>query len=166
MDKILFFDGAMGTMLQARGLKLREVPEILNLTNPNMIKSIHREYKESGSDFITANTFGANKFKLAKSGYNVREIIEAGVKNAREVAGNDASVVLDIGSTGRVMAPSGDASFGEIYEAVAEMVEAWKNFSDVILLETFTDLYELKAAVLAARENSDLPIFATMSLPR
>ena len=163
MDKILFFDGAMGTMLQARGLKLREVPEILNLTNPNMIKSIHREYKESGSDFITANTFGANKFKLAKSGYNVREIIEAGVKNAREVAGNDASVVLDIGSTGRVMAPSGDASFGEIYEAVTEMVEAGKNFSDVILLETFTDLYELKAAVLAARENSDLPIFATMS---
>ena len=75
MDKILFFDGAMGTMLQARGLKLREVPEILNLTNPNMIKSIHREYKESGSDFITANTFGANKFKLAKSGYSVREII-------------------------------------------------------------------------------------------
>ena len=163
MDKILFFDGAMGTMLQARGLKLREVPEILNLTNPNMIKSIHREYKDAGADFITANTFGANKFKLAKSGYSVREIIEAGVKNAREVAGNDASVVLDIGSTGRVMAPSGDASFGEIYEAVAEMVDAGKNFSDVILLETFTDLYELKAAVLAARENSDLPIFATMS---
>ena len=163
MDKILFFDGAMGTMLQARGLKLREVPEILNLTNPNMINSIHREYKDAGADFITANTFGANKFKLAKSGYSVREIIEAGVKNAREVAGNDASVVLDIGSTGRVMAPSGDASFGEIYEAVAEMVDAGKNFSDVILLETFTDLYELKAAVLAARENSDLPIFATMS---
>ncbi len=163
MDKILFFDGAMGTMLQARGLKLREVPEILNLINPDMIKSIHREYKDAGANFITANTFGANKFKLARSGYSVREIIEAGVKNAREVAGNDASVVLDIGSTGRVMAPSGDASFGEIYEAVAEMVDAGKNFSDVILLETFTDLYELKAAVLAARENSDLPIFATMS---
>ena len=163
MDKILFFDGAMGTMLQARGLKLREVPEILNLTNPDLIKSIHREYKDVGADFITANTFGANKFKLAKSGYSVREIIEAGVKNAREVAGSEARVALDIGSTGRVMAPSGDASFGEIYEAVAEMVNAGKSFSDVILLETFTDLYELKAAVLAARENSDLPIFATMS---
>ena len=163
MDKILFFDGAMGTMLQAHGLKLRELPEILNLTNPDLIRKIHNEYKAAGSDFITANTFGANKFKLAKSGYSVREVIEAGTKLAREVAGNNVRVALDIGSTGRVMAPSGDASFYEIYDAVAEMVDAGKNSSDVILLETFTDLYELKAAILAARENSTLPIFATMS---
>ena len=161
-DKIYFFDGAMGTMLQSRGLKLREIPEILNLTNPELILSVHKEYKDSGADFITANTFGANRFKLANSGYSVREIIEAGTKLARQAAG-DSLVALDIGSTGRVMAPSGDAGFDEIYEAVAEMVNAGKNFSDVILLETFTDIYELKAAVLAARENSDLPVFATMS---
>ena len=161
--KIYFFDGAMGSMLQSRGLKLREIPETLNLTNPDLIKSIHTEYKNSGADFITANTFGANKFKLSKSNYSVYDIVNAGVKIAREVAGSNSYVALDIGATGRVMAPSGDASFNEIYDCVAEMVNAGKNFCDVILLETFTDLYELKAAILAARENSDLPIFATMS---
>ena len=163
LDKIYFFDGAMGSMLQSRGLKLREIPETLNLTNPDLIKSIHTEYKNSGADFITANTFGANKFKLSKSNYSVYDVVNAGVKIAREVAGSNSYVALDIGATGRVMAPSGDASFNEIYDCVAEMVNAGKNFCDVILLETFTDLYELKAAILAARENSDLPIFATMS---
>ncbi|MBQ7559337.1 MAG: homocysteine S-methyltransferase family protein [Synergistaceae bacterium] len=160
--KILFFDGGMGTMLQARGLKLRELPEILNLTNPDLILSIHDEYKNAGADFITSNTFGANKFKLAKSGRSVSEVVSAGAKLARQAAGSNYAA-LDIGSTGRVMAPSGDASFEEIYEAVAEIVNAGKNFCDVILLETFTDLYELKAAVLAAKENSSLPVFATMS---
>ena len=163
-EKIYFFDGAMGTMLQSRGLKLREIPEILNLTSPELIGSIHREYVSSGSDFITANTFGANRFKLSKSGHTVQEVITAGLNIAREVtAGSGALVALDIGATGRVMSPAGDASFSEVYDAVAEMVIAGKNLCDVILLETFTDLYELKAAVLAARENSDLPIFATMS---
>ena len=161
-NKIYFFDGAMGSMLQSRGLKLREVPEILNLTNPDLIREIHQEYFNAGADFITANTFGANKFKLANSGYSVNEVIQAGLKIAREVAIN-SYVALDIGSTGRVMAPSGDASFNEIYDSISEMVNAGKNLCDVILLETFTDLYELKAAILAARENSDLPIFATMS---
>ena len=162
-NKILFFDGAMGTMLQARGLKLREVPELLNLTNPDLILSIHNEYKNSGANFISSNTFGANKFKLAASGHSVEEIIKAGAKIARMAAGEDSYVALDIGSTGRVMKPAGDASFEEIYDAVAEMVIAGKEFSDIILLETFTDLYELKAAVLAAKENSSLPVFATMS---
>ena len=162
--KIYFFDGAMGTMLQARGLKLREIPEALNMTNPEIIKSIHREYIEAGADFISANTFGANRFKLARSGYTVKDAITSGLSIAREaVAGTNALVALDIGATGRVMYPSGDASFSEIYDAVAEMVIAGKNLCDVILLETFTDLHELKAGVLAARENSDLPIFATMS---
>ena len=162
--RIYFFDGAMGSMLQARGLKLREIPEALNLTQPDLIRSIHHEYLSAGADFITANTFGANRFKLKDSGYNVSEIIQAGLRIAREVtAGTNSLVALDIGSTGRVMYPSGDASFAEIYDAVAEMVIAGKNLCDVILLETFTDLHELKAAVIAARENSELPIFATMS---
>ena len=161
--KILFFDGGMGTMLQARGLKLRELPEILNITKPDLIRSIHSEYKNAGADFISSNTFGANKFKLAKSGYSVAEIVKAGAKLAREAAGENSFAALDIGATGRVMKPAGDASFEEIYDAVAEMVDAGKDFCDVILLETFTDLYELKAAVLAAKENSNLPVFATMS---
>lgn len=150
-------------MLQARGLKLRELPELLNLTNPDLILSIHKEYKNAGSNFISSNTFGANRFKLSNSGHAVSEVVRAGVEIAREAAGKDSYVALDIGSTGRVMKPSGDASFEEIYDAVAEMVIAGKELSDVILLETFTDLYELKAAVLAARENSSLPVFATMS---
>ena len=162
-DKIYFFDGAMGTMLQSRGLKLREVPESLNITNPELIRSVHDEYSHAGADFITANTFGANRYKLAKSGLTVQEIIESGLRIARESAGPQSFVALDIGPTGRVIAPLGDASFGEVYDAVAEMVIAGKSQSDVILLETFTDIYELKAAVLAARENSELPIFATMS---
>ena len=162
-QQILFFDGGMGTMLQARGLKLRELPELLNLTNPDLILSIHNEYKDAGADFITSNTFGANRFKISKSGHDVSEVVRAGVRLARQAAGSEARVALDIGSTGRVMAPSGDASFDEIYDAVAEMVSAGRDFCDVILLETFTDLYELKAAVLAAKENSSLQVFATMS---
>ena len=163
-EKLYIFDGAMGTMLQSRGLKLREVPEILSLTQPELIRSVHREYLNAGADFITANTFGANRFKLANSGHTVSEIVTAGLTLAREIThGTPAYVALDIGSTGRVMYPSGDALFDEIYDVVAEMVIAGRELADVILLETFTDLHELKAAVLAARENSDLPIFATMS---
>ena len=163
LDRIYFFDGAMGSMLQARGLKLRQVPESLNITNPELIHSIHTEYAQAGADFITANTFGANRFKLAKSGLSVQEVIQAGLKIARDVAGNDSFVALDVGPTGRVIAPLGDSSFSEVYDAVAEMVIAGRDSCDVILLETFTDLYELKAAVLAATENSSLPVFATMS---
>ena len=150
-------------MLQSRGLKLREIPESLNITSPELIKSIHLEYLEAGADFITANTFGASKFKLEKSGYSVHDIITSGLNLVREVVGNSAYAVLDIGPTGRVMSPLGDASFSEVYDAVAEMVIAGRDLCDAILLETFTDLYELKTAILAARENSDKPIFATMS---
>ncbi len=170
-ENILFFDGAMGTMLQSKGLQLRELPEILNLKNPELITSIHNEYLDSGANFITSNTFGANRFKLANSGYTVSEIVEAGAFLAHEAvtqrrkseSGAKYFSALDIGSTGKILAPIGDASFQEIYDSVAEQVIAGKKFSDVILLETFTDLYELKAAVLAAIENSDLPVFATMS---
>ncbi|MBQ7215346.1 MAG: homocysteine S-methyltransferase family protein [Synergistaceae bacterium] len=161
-EKIYFFDGAMGSMLQSRGLKLRQVPESLNLTNPELVSSIHTEYSQAGADFITANTFGANRFKLAKSGLSVTEVIHSGLAIARQAA-KDSLVALDIGPTGRVIAPLGDASFSEVYDAVAEMVTAGRDSCDVILLETFTDLYELKAAALAALENSDRPVFATMS---
>lgn len=164
-NQIYFFDGAMGTMLQAKGLKLRELPESLNLTQPELIRSVHQDYINAGSDFITSNTFGANKFKLAKSGLSVQEVITSALSLVREVTSSKPGTfaALDIGPTGRVMAPLGDASFSEVYDAIAEEVIAGRDLCDVILLETFTDLYELKAAVLAARENSDLPIFATMS---
>lgn len=164
-ERIYFFDGAMGTMLQSHGLKLRELPESLNFTNPELIRTIHNEYLDSGANFISANTFGANRFKLSKSNLNVKDVIQSALRITNEIAHSkpDSYSVLDIGPTGRVMAPLGDASFVEVYDAFAEMVNAGKDLCDVILLETFTDLYELKAAVLAARENSDLPVFATMS---
>lgn len=159
----LFFDGGMGSMLQARGLKLRELPESLNLTHPDLIRSIHEEYLAAGADFVTTNTFGANRFKLERDGLSVAEAVGAAVKIARQAAENSAMVVLDIGPTGRVLAPLGDASFDEVYDAVAEQVRAGRSGCDAVLLETFTDLHELKAAVLAVKENCDLPLFATMS---
>ena len=168
---ILFFDGGMGTMLQARGLKLRELPESLNFTHPDLIKSIHQEYLAAGSDFITTNTFGANKFKLKKSNILVDDAVGHAVKIARDAVSEHGKgfVALDIGPTGRVMSPYGDASFDEIYEAVSEQVKAGvkagldNKHGDIVLLETFTDLKEIKAAVLAVKENCDLKIFATMS---
>ena len=161
---ILFFDGGMGTMLQARGLRLRELPEILNLTHPDLIASIHREYLEAGADFVTTNTFGANRYKLAGSGCSVTETVSAAVGLARSAADAfGARVALDIGPSGKVLAPLGDAAFEEIYETVAEQVRAGAEGCDAVLLETFTDLYELKASLLAVKDHCSLPVFATMS---
>jgi 5-methyltetrahydrofolate--homocysteine methyltransferase len=164
--KHLFFDGAMGTVLQNRGLELGKLPESYNFTHPNDIEEIHREYLGAGAHFITTNTFGANRYKAEKSPYTVEEIITqaaALAKNAK-VSFPDTYIALDIGPSGKVLQPIGDVSFDEIYEVFKEQVVAGEKAGcDVILFETFTDLYELKAAVLAAKENSALPIFCTMS---
>ena len=161
---ILFFDGGMGTMLQARGLRLRELPEVLNLTHPDLIGSIHREYLEAGADFITTNTFGANHWKLEGSGRTVAEVVSAAVRVARSAADDfGARVALDVGPSGKVLAPLGDAAFEDIYEAVAEQVRAGAEGCDAVLLETFTDLHELKASLLAVKDHCTLPVFATMS---
>ncbi len=163
--EILFFDGAMGTQLQARGLKLRELPEALNLTRPEVVRQIHRSYLEAGADFVTTNTFGANPFKAAATGYSVEELVRAGTLLAREAASAfpRARVALDIGPSGKILEPLGDASFEEIYQAVCLQVRAGAPLCDVVLLETFTDLYELKASILAVKDCCDLPIFATMT---
>ncbi len=166
LDKILLFDGAMGTMLQRRGLRLGAVPEALNLTAPDEIAAIHREYLEAGADVVLSNTFGANCFKAEKAGAPLADIVKAGVRCAKEAAQayGGRYAALDIGPCGRVLKPSGDLDFDEAVEVFAEIVRAGEGEgADFILLETFTDLYELKAAVVAAKENSKLPIFATMS---
>ncbi|HIT04125.1 MAG TPA: homocysteine S-methyltransferase family protein, partial [Candidatus Caccocola faecipullorum] len=166
MGKILLFDGAMGTMLQRRGLKLGAVPEALNLTAPEEITAIHKEYLEAGADVVLSNTFGANRFKAEKAGAPLADIVRAGVRSARAAADayGGRYAALDIGPCGRVLKPSGDLEFDEAVEVFAEIVRAGEGEgADFILLETFTDLYELKAAVIAAKENSRLPIFATMS---
>ena len=164
--EILILDGAMGTELQAAGLPLGGVPEVWNLEHPDRVTAIHRRYIEAGSQVVYANTFGANRLKMAKTGHSVQELIGAAVANAREAvaqAGNpEAKVALDIGPIGRLLSPLGDLSFEEAYDIFAEEVRAGQN-ADMIVIETMSDLYEAKAAVLAAKENADVPVFLTMS---
>lgn len=161
-DKILIFDGAMGTMLQQAGLEAGELPEVYNIEHPEIVQKIHESYVKVGAQVITTNTFQASELKLESCPYSVEEIIEAAVKNAKEIGA--AYVALDIGPLGKMMKPVGDLSFEEAYRLFKRQVEAGaKAGADLILIETFSDLYEAKAAILAAKENSDLPIFCTMT---
>lgn len=162
----IYFDGGMGTMLQARGLQLGEVPELFNMTHPEIVQAIHHEYVEAGSHIITTNTFGANRYKISKTPYTVDEVIRRAVKLARGAMEGfkDRYVALDLGPSGKVLKPIGDAEFEDIYDLYVEQAVAGeKAGADLVILETFTDLYELKAAVLAVKENTKLPIIATMS---
>ncbi|WP_411680345.1 homocysteine S-methyltransferase family protein [Clostridium thailandense] len=162
-NKFIFFDGAMGTMLQKEGLKVGELPETLNITNSETIKRIHKQYIDAGADIIITNTFGANELKYSTSEYSVEDVITAGVNNAREVA-DDKLVALDIGPTGQIMEPSGTLSFQTAYELFKKQVIIGERAgADVILIETMSDLYEAKAAILAAKENSSLPVLCTMT---
>lgn len=158
----VLLDGAMGTMLQKSGLKLGEIPETLNITNPEAIISIHKAYVEAGSEIISTNTFGANSYKMKNCGYSVTELIGAAVKNARSAARDKALVALDIGPIGQLLEPAGSLSFERAYEYFKEEVLAGKD-ADVIFFETFTDLLELKAGVLAALENCEKPVVASMT---
>ena len=166
-DRFIYLDGAMGTMLQQSGLKLGERPETLCITNPDAVKDVHRQYIKSGSDIIYANTFGANSHKLKGTGYNVDEVITAAIGAAKEVAGNDASVALDIGPIGEMLEPYGTLSFEAAYDVFKEMIASgYSAGADLIVFETMSDLYEAKAAVLAAKENCDLPVIVTMSFEK
>lgn len=162
---ILIFDGAMGTMIQNKGLKLGELPEILNITSPETIVEIHKSYINAGSNIITTNTFGVNEIKLKDSSYTVENVIDGAVKNAKVAIGDkDISIALDIGPIGELLEPMGTLSFEDAYEIFkAQVIQGVKSGVDLILIETMTDLYEAKAAILAAKEHSDLPVFCTMS---
>ena len=160
----LFFDGGMGSILQERGLAAGELPETWNITRPEEIQSIHRAYLDAGSDIINTNTFGANALKFPD---NLREIVEAAVSNAKEArrqAGReDAFIALDIGPTGRLLQPLGDLPFEQAVELFGEVVRIGAAAGvDLVLIETMSDSYELKAAVLAAKENCVLPVLATV----
>lgn len=164
--EFVLLDGAMGTLIQKIGVKYDSVPETLNITHPELIESFHKAYAEAGSDIVYANTFGANGYKLKESGYSVDKIIKSGVENAKKaVQGTDCLVALDIGPIGQLLEPAGSLSFDSAYEYFKEQIVAGQG-ADVIVFETMTDLYELKAAVLAAKENSDKPIIATMTFER
>ena len=162
----IIFDGAMGTMLQKRGLKRGGIPELLNLTAPDIIRSIHDEYFDAGCDVVSANTFGANRYKAEKAGRSLSELVSSAVEIAKKATScrKGKYAALDIGPCGRVLQPTGDLPFEEAVEIFSEIVRAGAGAgADLILLETFTDLYELKAALIAVKENSDLPVLATMS---
>lgn len=178
--KIIICDGAMGTMMQKYGLETGELPESLNFSHPEIIKQIHAEYFRAGSDFVSTNTFGCNRLKTASSGYTVEQIITRAVQLAKEAAEEAMAinaeqkkdsenfsqkyVALDIGPIGKLMEPVGDLSFDTAYELYREQITAGvKAGADFVFFETFTDIYEMKAAVLAAKENCDLPVFCSVT---
>lgn len=154
-------DGAMGTMLQKAGLPAGTPPETMNLTAPDVVRAAHAAYAAAGADILTANTFGASRRKL---GEDPKPYITAGVRLAKEAAGERASAALDIGPLGELMQPFGEMGFEEAYEMFAEIAEAGEQAgADLILIETMSDLLEAKAALLAAKERTSLPVFVTMT---
>ncbi len=170
--QILFFDGGMGTLLQERGLKTGEVPETWNVLHPEIVRQIHKEYLLAGSNVISANTFGVNAFKCKHLPYTVEALVTAGIQLVKEAIQEIQEVqeqkqpmytALDIGSIGKLLKPLGEISFDEAYKTFQEIIIAGdKAGADLILIETVSDSYEIKAAVLAAKENSNLPVVVTM----
>lgn len=160
--ELLFFDGGMGTELQKNGLKKGELPELLNIHSPEIVKKVHKSYLDAGCDIITTNTFGANSLKFS----NVEKIITNAVnivKDAINESGRKAYTALDVGPLGKLLAPYGDLPFEDAYNLFKEQVVAGeKAGADLVLIETMGDLYEIKSAVLAAKENTNLPIFVSM----
>lgn len=164
--KMLFFDGATGTQLQARGLQPGELPESWNFTHPEIVEAVHRGYLDVGSNIVKSNTFGANPIKLKGSGLDCKTTIEAAVAIAKSACGGRENkfVALNLGPTGKLLAPYGDLPFEDAVAAYGEMVRYGAAAgADLILIETMSDTYEIKAAVLAAKENCDLPICVTMT---
>lgn len=162
--KVIYLDGAMGTMLQASGLQPGEIPEVYGYQHPEIIEQIHAAYAEAGSDIVYTNTFGANAKKLATSGYSVEDIITAAIQQAKRSVDSHVNVALDIGPIGEMLEPNGYLSFEAAYDIFKEMVLVGEQAgADLVVFETMSDLMEVKAAVLAAKENTRLPIFVTMS---
>lgn len=167
--ELLFFDGGTGTLLQERGLAPGELPESWNISRREEMIDIHRQYFAAGSDIVLTNTFGANALKYHDDGCNLETVIQAAVENVKTAAslevGNEREVytALDMGPTGRLLKPMGDLSFEDAYAAFREAAAAGERAgADLIHIETMSDTYEVKAAVLAAKENTSLPVFATM----
>lgn len=167
--ELLYFDGGMGTLLQTKGLKPGELPEVWNLNHTEEIIDIHRQYYEAGSDIVLTNTFGANALKFHDSKYKLEDIVTTAVGNVKEAAkrgvhdGREVYTALDVGPTGKLLKPMGDLEFEEAYEAFKEVMQYGEAAgADLIHIETMSDTYEAKAAVLAAKENTHLPVFATM----
>lgn len=165
-NKILFFDGAMGTVLQEHGMKSGEIPELINIDNPKLITDIHKMYLEAGADIITTNTFGANPIKLGSVGMGTDEIVVAAVKCAKDAVAEygHGFIAFDMGPTGKLMEPMGDLPFDDAYRCFKESAcAAEREGADLVIIETMSDTLEAKAAVLAVKENTNLPVFLTMT---
>ena len=163
-QKLIFLDGAMGTMLQRKGLQPGENPELLNLTRTEWIRDIHAAYVDAGSNVVYANTFGANRRKLEGTGHTVAEVVSAAVRNAKAAVGDRALVAVDMGPLGELLEPMGTLTFEDAYDLFAEVVKAGaEGGADLAVIETMTDLYETKAALLAVKEQTNLPAFVTMT---
>lgn len=165
VNKLIFLDGAMGTMLQRAGMKPGELPELLALTNPALLTNIHRQYIDAGAQIVYANTFGANRRKLQKLGHTVDEVVAAAIHAAKTAcAGTDAQVAVDIGPLGELLAPLGTLPFEEAVSQFREIAMAGERAgADLAVIETMTDLYEAKAALLAVKEATHLPVMVTMT---
>lgn len=164
---IVILDGAMGTVLQQRGLPPGGKPELLNFERPELLRSVYRSYIDAGSQIIYANTFGSSAPKLAGTGRTVDEVVSAAIAVAKEAAGTGARVALDMGPLGELLEPLGTLPFERAYEYFKEAAIAGeKAGADLAVIETMTDLYEAKAALLAVKENTSLPVFVTMSFER
>ena len=168
-DNLLIFDGAMGTMLQKEGLPIGDNPEIFGMKNPDKLLKIHKKYLEAGCNVLTTNTFGCNELKVTKLGYTVEEIINNAITIAKQaISESDKSnprfVALDIGPIGEMLEPMGTLSFDRAYEIFKrQAIQGEKSGADLIIIETMMDLYEAKVAVLAAKENTNLPVICTMT---
>ncbi len=167
-ERILFCDGGMGSLLQAAGLKAGELPGTWNICRPEVVVQIHKEYLDAGADIVTANTFGVDRLKYHEaSEYKLDAVIAAAIKNAREAvaqSGKKAWVALDLGPTGKLLKPLGDLGFEEAVALYKEVIQIGvREGADLILIETMSDSYETKAAVLAAKESCSLPIFVTVT---
>ena len=160
----VLLDGGMGTMLQARGLKLGEYPELAALEHPDWLLDIHRAYVAAGSQILCANTFGANREKLRRTGRTVEEVIPPSIALARQAAGGRALVALDLGPIGQLLEPTGSLDFETAVDIFAQEVRAARDAgADLVMVETMTDLQECRAALLAVKENSDLPVMVSLT---
>ena len=168
-SNILLFDGAMGTMLQQKGLNIGENTEVFGFKNPDKVRQIHKLYLDAGANIITTNTFGANEIRLNKTKYTVEPIIDNAVKIAKKAVQEcDKSkprfVALDIGPIGEMLEPIGKLSFERAYEIFKrQAIQGEKSGADLVIIETMIDLNEAKAALLAVKENTNLPVFCTMT---
>lgn len=165
-NRFLIFDGAMGTMVQKSGLPIGKAPETFNLLKPEIIQNIHKEYIKAGADVITTNTFGANEIKLEHAGFSVEEVVSTGVNIAKSVANqeNNKYVALSVGPIGQLLEPMGTLKFEKAYDIFKRQILCGVNAGcDIILILTMSDIYEAKAAILAAKENCNLPVFCTMT---